>query len=460
MTRFNKRSKPAKVINLAGGQAYKQSSELEVASILFTSFADDKFYRSANTTFATLEALVSGLRDKRFAAQAAIYARHTLGMRSISHAMAGILGQVAKGEAWLRPFFRSIVKRPDDITEILAFSLSRYGRPIPNAMRRGLAAAFDRFDAYALGKYRGEGNAVALIDAVNLLHPVPTERNATALHALVKGELRSQDTWEREVTAAGSDAAAKTAAWDKLLREGKLGYFALLRNLRNIATAAPESLDMACEQLVNAEAIKKSLVLPFRYFTAYRELTGQVPKSVLKALHDAADISVGNMPALPGKTAAILDTSGSMHGRPVEIGALFAAAMAKSQDADVFQFADHAAKIPLDTTLPVLTLAGQIMSNIGRVGYGTNFHAAASCAEGYANAVFFSDMQGWIGHRTPTRPAGCTIFSFDLVGYGTMQFPQPGVVCLAGFSEKILEFMPDLRLGGKALIEAIRKVEV
>ena len=40
-----------KTENLAGGQAYTQTPELELVSILLTSFANDTFYKSANDTF-------------------------------------------------------------------------------------------------------------------------------------------------------------------------------------------------------------------------------------------------------------------------------------------------------------------------------------------------------------------------------------------------------------------------
>ena len=43
MSKFNKTSSGSKTVNLAGGEAFKQSPEIELASLLITSFADNQF---------------------------------------------------------------------------------------------------------------------------------------------------------------------------------------------------------------------------------------------------------------------------------------------------------------------------------------------------------------------------------------------------------------------------------
>lgn len=243
MSKFAIKSTGTKTTNLAGGQAYAQSPELELLSILLTSFANDQFYKSANDTFARLKELVV-VCDKKFVAKAAVYARTEFGMRSISHVVASELAKHIGGQDWAKKFYTEVVYRPDDIAEILAYHLSKNGK-ITNAMKRGLASAFDKFNAYSLAKYRGEGKDMKLIDAVNLLHPVPTDKNKEALDALVKNELRSFDTWESELTKAGQEAETdeqkaefKKDVWVTLITDRKIGYFALLRNLRNIIEQA------------------------------------------------------------------------------------------------------------------------------------------------------------------------------------------------------------------------------
>lgn len=272
MAYFNQKSQGTKTTNLAGGAAFKESEKLKLASILLTSFGGDKFYQTHTSYQRELETLIANV-DKLFAAKAICFARKVFGMRTITHFAASVLAQHISGEPWAKDFFASVVNRPDDMTEIVACTLSRKQK-VSNAMKKGFAKALGNFSEYQLAKYRGEGNAVKLVDVVNLCHPVETAKNNGAISKLVKGELRSTETWESLLTAAGSDNSKKEQAWFELLSQNKLGYMALLRNLRNIAMLGNEKLlDMTCQALVNEKAIKKSLVLPFRFATAYKEVS-------------------------------------------------------------------------------------------------------------------------------------------------------------------------------------------
>lgn len=473
MSRFNQTSEGTKTVNLAGGKAYSQTPELELVSILLTSFANDQFYKSANDTFERLKELVN-ICDKQFVAQAAVYARKQFGMRSITHVVASELAKHISGEKWAKDFYTAIIYRPDDMMEIVSYHTSKNGK-LPNSIKKGFAKAFDKFDRYQLAKYRGEGKGFKLIDIVNLVHPTPIEKNADAINALVKGELKSFDTWETELSKAGQvstneeeKADFKKDVWIKLIRENKLGYFALLRNLRNIIEQAPEVINEAIETLTNEAIIKKSLVLPFRFITAFDEIQklndGKIVRTVLMALNKAVDIAVNNVPKFDGETLVVLDVSGSMSGKPAVIGALFSAVLIKSNNSDFMVFSDNAkyANVnPMDSTI---TIANSLRFASG----GTNFRAIFKVAnKKYDRVIILSDMQGWIGRETPTREfnewkqvtgANPFVYSFDLNSYGSMQFPETNVFCLAGFSEKVFDIMKLMEQDKKALVNEIKKV--
>lgn len=475
MSRFNKAVTPAKTVNLAGGEAYKQSPELELISILLTSFANDTFYRSANDTFEQLKSLIERC-DKKFVAQAAIYARTQFGMRSITHVVASELAKHLSGADWARNFYEKIVYRPDDMMEILSYHTTHNGK-VPNSIKKGFAKAFDKFSKYELAKYRGENNVFKLVDVVNLVHPVPVEKNAEAINALVKGELKSFDTWESELTKAGQTATSeekkadfKKDVWVKLVREKKIGYFALLRNLRNIIEQAPEVIAEALETLTHEAVIRKSLVLPFRFLTAFEEIAklndGKIVRNVLVALNKAVDIAISNVPKFDGDTLVVLDVSGSMAGKPAQIGSLFASVLIKSNDADFITFSDNAQYRnvnPMDSTI---TIANSIRFASG----GTNFKSIFQRAnKKYDRVIILSDMQGWIGYETPTREynewknatgANPFVYSFDLNSYGTMQFPEQNVLCIAGFSEKVFDVMKLMETDKKALLNTIKTVQI
>lgn len=442
---------------------------------MLTSFANDKFYEKATDTYERLKQLVK-LCDKKFVAQAAIYARTQFGMRSITHVVASELAKHIGGEAWAKNFYTGIVYRPDDMLEILSYHTSKNGK-VTNAIKNGFAKAFDKFDRYSLAKYRGEGKGFKLVDVVNLVHPKPTDKNKEAIDALVKGNLKSFDTWESQLTEAGQKATNedekaefKKDVWVKLVKEKKIGYFALLRNLRNIIEQAPEVINEALEMLVDEKLIKKSLVLPFRFTTAFDEIAkltdGKIVRQVLMALNKAVDTAVSNVPVFDGETLVVLDVSGSMQGKPAQIGSLFSAVLIKSNNADFMVFSDNAAYRnvnPMDSTI---TIANSIRFASG----GTNFQAIFNAAnKKYDRVIILSDMQGWVGYNAPTvqfnsykQRAGANpfLYSFDLNGYGSMQFPEQNVFTIAGFSEKIFDIMKLMEVDKKALVNTIKQVEI
>lgn len=497
MSRFNTQTKGSeKTTNLAGGQAYTQKPEMELISLLLTSFASDEFYRSANDSFERLKELLSKC-DPKFAAQAAVYARTVFGMRSISHVAAAELAKHVSGKDWASAFYKAIVYRPDDMMEIISYyrgncqPLGSQGKlPIPNAIKKGFAEAFDKFDAYRLSKYRGEGKDFSLVDIVNLVHPVPTEKNASALEKLINGELKSTDTWESKLSKAGQDSeneeqkiANKKEAWIEFVRKDNTEYFALLRNLRNIIESAPEVLDEALAKLTDEKAIKKSLVLPFRYVTAYNEIMkvgDKDSRKALVALNKAVDISCNNVPKFDGDTLVVLDVSSSMRQdadgnydgpkSPSVIGALFTAILLKANNADLITFDGSARYVNVDLSNSTLSLANALRFD----GNDTNmqsFFPIIPADRKYKRVILLSDMQGWSGdysHRTPQgtlndykKRSGANpyFYSFDLKNYGTLQFPENSVFCLAGFSDKIFSIMSLLEQDRNALINEVKKIE-
>jgi hypothetical protein len=475
MALFNSTNTTSKTTNLAGGEAYAQSPENALASFLLTNFLSNQTYRSGSEALTTLQKLVAEA-DPVFAAKAAIYARNEYGMRSVSHVVAGELAHSVKGAVWSKYFYDKVVRRPDDITEIVAYYMTEYGKPFPNSLKQGLGVAFGKFDAYQLAKYRAKSNKISLVDVVNLVHPKPTEKNGTALKDLVNDTLRSENTWESRISAAGQDTAQRRLVWKDLLETNKLGYFALLRNLRNIITDAPDLVSLACEQLVNENSIKKSLVLPFRFTTALKEIA-QIPESreVISALSRAIDISVQNCPAFSGKTLIAVDTSGSMIGRPSEIATLFAAALyKKNPQADLLLFDTAAHPItpnPNDSTTSIAT-------SMPFHGGGTDFNIIFDYAnKAYDRIIILSDMQAWgnqgifswaQGSGNPQKAlaayrdrtgANPKLYSFDLLGYGSLAFPEKNVYTLAGFSDKVFDLMQVLE-SGESLVDVINKVEL
>lgn len=483
MVRFNTKSEGStKTVNLAGGEAYFQTPELEFVSILLTSFLNDKFYRKANDEMDRLVTLIGQIKDKEFLGKAAVYTRNEFGMRSITHVLTAELVNIVSGANWLRPVIKNVIRRPDDGIEILAYYINKFGKnKLKKVLRRGISDAFGKFNEYTLAKYRCEERDIKLIDLVRLCHVEATAKNKVALEKLVKGTLKPENTWEAKLSEAGRDAENeeevienKKEAWADLIKSGKIGYFALLRNLRNILEQSPDVMPEATQLLVNEEAIKRSLVLPFRFSTAYDEIKVMSgANQVLGAISRALDISVNNCPELSGKTLVVLDTSGSMETAmsgsktAKEIGALFAATILKrNPSADFMMFSDDAHYASINPTDSIMS----IMNSIHYKSGGTNFNSIFERTDKkYDRIIILSDMQGWVGYNVPTATfnryktqfnCNPTVYSFDLCGHGTMQFPENNVYTLAGFSDKIFDIMKLLETDKNALINTIKNYEI
>ena len=166
-------------------------------------------------------------------------------------------------------------------------------------MKKGLAAAFPKFDEYQLAKYNRPG-PIKLRDVLFLCHARPRDPVQGAVwKRLVEGRLAVPDTWE----VALSSGADQRSAWERLLREGRLGALALLRNLRNMHQAGvDESLVLAALESVNT-----ARVLPFRFIAAARHAPQWEP-----ALERAMMQSVEGREKLEGHTVLLVDVSGSM----------------------------------------------------------------------------------------------------------------------------------------------------
>ena len=239
-------------------------------------------------------------------AQIAYEARHSMHLRHVPLLLTVAFAKRGSGHpsGGVATVVRDVISRADEMAELLSLYWKfNPDKMIPAAMRRGLAEAIKKFDEYRLAKYDRPG-AVKLRDVFRLVRPKPENKTQEALWGrAVKGELKTPDTWEVELSA-GKD---KKATFERLITEGKLGYLALLRNLRNMDQAG-------CDQALVKSAIcaRKGAyrVLPFRYVAAARAC----PRFE-KELDIALIAAIEQLPQLPGETFVLVDVSSSMDAR-------------------------------------------------------------------------------------------------------------------------------------------------
>lgn len=493
MSKLNTKSTGARTVsetkttNLAGGSAYGESAKAELASILLTSKLEDGFYRSAKDTETRLLELIEGL-DPEFVAKAALYARREFGLRSTTHVVAAKLAKRISGKEWGSRFYKNIVVRPDDVTEIMAYYLENCkdtdGKAkITNAMRKGLGGRIHNMSGYDLAKYRSSSKNVKMIDAINLLNPSFTD----PIKQLVKGELVPAETWEVLLSEAGKAAdpvAAKKAAWKKLISENKLGYLATLRNCVNVLEVSDngndrELISQFCSILTNEEAITKVGIFPYQFFAAFNEVRDLPGASeIIDALDKAAIISAKNVPALEGKTVIAFDISGSMHSPSagksklscIDVAAAMAAMFLIKNNADIIKFGTNA-KLFNKQSSSFFGLISDLRKDEG-LGFGTNFDRIFEVMNKskikYDRLFVISDMQSWMhsGTRALVNSYKTNVnsklkyYSMDVAGLGTLQFPEKDVFLLAGFSDKTLSLLTEMENGldKQALVHKIESV--
>lgn len=202
MAKFNQKN-TIKIKNRSGFPAYRmEAKEQLVTAVLTTLFGEPKYYGSTDTTVTTLAAECAKT-DAAFLCKLACYARNTGSLRSVSHVLACIIAREA--HEWTRVTLRNILVRPDDITEIMSCYLSMYGKPFPNAMKREMGAAMQKFDEYQLAKYNGGTRSLKLRDVLRITHPVPKDKATEELfRKILDGTLETPYTWEVELSARGN----------------------------------------------------------------------------------------------------------------------------------------------------------------------------------------------------------------------------------------------------------------
>ena len=274
-------------------------------SVLACFLFEREFYEEGQAIADRIVDLAGKVKPDVVAALA-IEAREKQHLRHVPLLLLSALARHAGGKV-VEDAVERVIQRADELAELVAIHAKVNGvtpdkvkGKLSSAMKRGLARAFLKFDGYALAKYNRDG-AVKLRDVLFLAHPKADTPERDALwKQLIAGALTPPDTWEVALSA-GAD---KRETFERLIREGNLGYLALLRNLRNMVGAGCD-LDLVNAAIVARKGAHR--VLPFRYVAAARACPQLEP-----AIDTALCESIASGPALSGQTIVLVDVSGSM----------------------------------------------------------------------------------------------------------------------------------------------------
>ena len=471
MSKFNS-TNTIKTVNKCGAPAYSMDAKSKLVTQVLCSFFDEEQFYGKNTEDMTQTIKRVIADEPQFVSNLAVFARRVFNMRSVSHVLTAYLAHETSGKPYVRRTIEGITLRGDDLTEVMAFYLSAFGKPIPNSLRRAIADKLVTFDEYTLAKYKGDNKAVKMRDLICLCRPKPeTPEQSVLFKRCLEDQLETPLTWESELSAHGNNAET----WEKLIDSGKVGYMALLRNLRNIIRANPSNIQTVYDIIQDPERVRKSKQLPFRFYSAYKAVADIAGSKVFDILENALESSVENMPKLPGTTVIAVDISGSM-GSPVssnsevkcyEIAMLLGLLANRICDNSIFYiFNNGIEKIAVSSRCNIL----EKVRNTGCCG-GTNMSLPFQKIIGDKikadRIIVLSDNMNNSGvwGNSPTQHyadeyrkiTGNNIWvhGVDLQGYGTQQFHGAKTNIIAGWSEKVLDFILLAEQGEDTLIQRI-----
>ena len=473
MSKFNNTA-TIKTTNLNGHAAYALNDKTKLVTQVLTSFFNEAhFYKPDDSDIiATIQKVIKA--DPAFVSKLAVFARREFNMRSVAHVLTGYLAHEVEGKPYVKETIRGITLRGDDATELMAFYLNTFGRPIPNSVRKGINAVFTGFDEYTLAKYKGEGKAVKMRDLVQLCHPAPKDDAQSEMwKRLLEDKLATPMTWETELSANGNNKET----WEKLVDSGKLPYMATLRNLRSIINAKPDNIEKVWYKIEDPEAVKRSKQLPFRFLSAYEQIQGIAGSRGLDALEAAVEAATGNLPKLPGKTVIAIDTSGSMSSPISAKSEVNCGQVGMMLGLIANRICDDSLTYTFDVQLnsmPVSHRSGILYSalNSRQPGWGTDMDLPLKkmiCDRIKADRlIIVSDNECNRGKGTVQRLADeyrrkvnpeLWVHAIDLQGYGTTQFVGPKTNIIAGWSEKVFNFILLAEQGEGTLEKTIEAYE-
>ena len=528
-------------VNLQGHAAYALPDELRLVSMLNTLKLQSQFYKSDNDQMKELRDLIEkiGLRDPKFVAQAIVYSRCLgEGMRSINHLAAALVAPFISGQEYAKRFFGAFDKkgkkggtifRMDDMSEIKDawFALGQKG--LPASMRKGFASVLENADTYQLAKYKN-----TVIDISNLVHPNSKLSKAEvevefegqkvkmkALDAIMKGIAVAADTWETTQSEAGQIVAkavregkldkqeaekvlaeAKADNWEGLLKDGKLGVLAALRNIRNMMkNPRQEMIEAWCKLITDPAKVRQALILPIHFDLAYDVVDNEFGQNkyankVRQALQDGYIAALPNLAAaFPGKTLIVVDNSGSMGSCSISDGkgnsycgrrtswcssnrlgtntagykaGLIAATFAAATGGDIIQFGCSAHWFQYDRNENVFSLAKKVCT--ASDGW-TNPHAAFELItrerKAYDRIIFISDNE--VNGRVTSaaykeyvrRVCDPYVYGIDLCSYGTTPLKRDGKVqYFFGYGPSMYEAVASSEFNPMEHIEKIRAIEI
>lgn len=503
-----------------GGAGVSRDAKSELFLLAVTNMvSEDTFYESATARDSRFRDLVHAVthEDPSWVARFVPFLRNDMFMRSASVVMAAEfalarMDKAVKGchesSAPVFPSVREVVasalQRADEPAEFIGYWKARTGRrTLPGGVQRGVGDAVSRlYSEYAALKYDGGTRGIRMGDVIEMVHPKPVAPWQDDLFRYlldrrhnpqdVRVELHNLDmirNWRamqemsvesRRAWIKGTDvgnilkAAGMTwedfsgwlngpmdaQAWEAIIPA--MPYMATVRNLRNFEQAgiSPAVQNAVVTKLTDPEAVKRSKQFPFRFLSAYKHTNSLKFQA---ALEEALDLSLANVPVLPGRSLILVDCSSSMYPgmsgpdknglHRYELAAIFGTALWKralsaGHAADLAAYGSTSRTVQLPQGISLLPAVGQF----GDLGGTATTAATRAHYNGQDRVIILTDEQARDGDPGSVIPAHVPLYTVNLAGYAPGH-GRSGVGnrhVIGGLSDKTFAMLPLLERGTSA----------
>jgi 60 kDa SS-A/Ro ribonucleoprotein len=481
---FARRSLTAPLVNREAWPTWPRPLEEQYLQALVTNTMGQTFYAAEEelVTAGTLhDAMLA--RDADFAARAIVHARTRGFLRA--QPLYGLAKLATLPAPLFEQSFAEVVRTPRDLADFAALVKALRGGEGGRRIKRVAAAWLNqRVDEYWAIKYgAAQTSGYSLRDLYRVYHPRAGEPRPLVAHILGNpadlAALPQLRAFAR--LKAARDDAAKIAAisegrlphevvtpfatsravWLALVPE--LPLLALIRHLRALERhgALDEARPLIEARLRTPGAIARAKILPFRLLAAAQALSTRWAQ---EALGEALEQAFANVPTLGGRTAVLLDRSGSMEDYLATASLLAVSLVKRSPDARLLTFDDRVEEPPIARSESILSQARTISAR-GGTDTARPLRQLVAEHDRVDQIVLISDEQQNLGapfldvldeYRRKVNPAVKT-FIIDVAPYRSGVVPvEPNTFYVYGWSDQALGFVAMAAAGFGGMVEAVR----
>lgn len=483
--------------NASGGTAYSRSDEAALAQFAATGMFSNTFYVKADKQLEEVLEIAKRV-DVNFLAKVAVYSRTHAYLKDMPALLVAVLA--TRDTDLFKKVFPKVIdngRMVRNFVQIMrsgAVGRTSLGSAPKKAVQRWFSNSTDDYIFKA-----SVGNNPSLVDVIKMVRPRPETKSRDALYGYLLGKkydgrslpalVKSFEAFKkgtkgrREIPPVPfqflDSAGLSPTEWKQIARDGKWQFTRMnLRTFARHGVLKDEALvKLIADRLGDKELAQKARQYPYQVLTTWKmvEHDDSIPASIKGALHDAVDHTCGNVPEFEGRTAVLVDVSGSMT-QPVngsgydwcckpgqvscaEVAGLFAAAIIrKNPDAVVYQFNSRATRVRVNPRDSVFTIMKNVINGYGG---GTSISSGLNAllsdfkkGELPDNIVIISDNESWAdaygrGYGTATQRAfseyksrnkNARLILIDLTPSSNTQVKDSSdMLNVGGFSDKVFD---------------------